>query len=374
MNVNRFVLANLAHRPARTAASVLGIALGAVLILTTVGLAHGMLGSSGRREAQVGAEILFQSAGGFASGLTATPLALPVAYAAALTRVDGVAAVTPVGRYVRAGAGGLGFELVEGVAFTPAAGQTSYQEIAGIGLAEGRWPAASGELVIDRTRARSQHSPLGTTVEMLGRSFVVVGIYEPEVGARVKMPLAAMQALLGNDGRCSWLLVKTRAGSRVEDVAARIERSYPGNTIVYTRDIPGFYQRGFPSLAIFLDVVVALAIAISALITLLAMYTTVSERTRQIGILKSLGASKALIVLLIEREAVVLGVAGLVMGVAGAILARALITRLTPLVISFDATWLILAAVVAVAGSALGAAYPALRAAHRDAVEALAHE
>ena len=51
--MDNLVLANLVARPIRSLSSVIGIALGVVLILVTVGLARGMLLSSGQREGNV---------------------------------------------------------------------------------------------------------------------------------------------------------------------------------------------------------------------------------------------------------------------------------------------------------------------------------
>ena len=82
-----------------------------------------------------------------------TPLSLPVAYAAALGKLDGVQATTPVGRYVRSGAGGIGFELVEGIEFEPTDAHQSYSEITGMRVVEGRAPEGDREIVIDRQRA-----------------------------------------------------------------------------------------------------------------------------------------------------------------------------------------------------------------------------
>ena len=106
--MDRLVTANIAERPTRAAASILGVAIGIVLIVVTSGLAKGMLRSTAERESNVGAELLFQPPGSFGAGVTTTPLSLPVPYAEALSKLDGVQAAT-VGRYVRSGAGGIGF-------------------------------------------------------------------------------------------------------------------------------------------------------------------------------------------------------------------------------------------------------------------------
>jgi putative ABC transport system permease protein len=362
------VLSNIAGRPGRAIASTAGIALGVVLILVTVGLARGMLRSSGERQANVRAEILFQPRGAFHAGVTTSPLSLPVAYADAIRRIEGVRAVTPVGRYVQSGAGGLGFELVEGVAFA------SYVEMTGIQFEQGRAPAGDREAAIDRSRSARTGKGVGDFLELLGHRFQVVGVYGPEVGARVKIPLPAMQELMGNEGKCSWILVKTETPQLQDVVGKRIDAALPGNQIVFTRDIPSYFEKGFPSLTIFLNVVVGLATIISSLITLLAMYTAVLERTREIGILKSLGASKRFIVGAIEKEAMALSLAGVLAGVAGSLLAQRGITSTTSLVVEIELLWVAIAALVAVAGGSLGALYPALRAANQDPVDALAYE
>jgi hypothetical protein len=68
--MDKLVLANIAERPTRAAASVLGVAIGIVLIVVTSGLARGMLGSTAERESAVGAELLFQPPGSFGAGVT----------------------------------------------------------------------------------------------------------------------------------------------------------------------------------------------------------------------------------------------------------------------------------------------------------------
>ncbi len=61
--MDSLVLSNIAHRPARTAVSILGTAVGVLLIVFTVGLAHGVLHERGKREANIGAEIMVRPSG-----------------------------------------------------------------------------------------------------------------------------------------------------------------------------------------------------------------------------------------------------------------------------------------------------------------------
>ena len=263
--MDNLVLANLVARPIRSLSSVIGIALGVVLILVTVGLARGMLLSSGQREGNVQAELVFLPPNGLGAGVTMSPLTLPVAYAEAIATMEGVEATTPVARYVRGGARGIGFELIEGVAFESDRELASYADVTGLTLAKGRRPLSPYELIVDQQRATDPETRLGAKLDILGETFEVVGVYEPEVGARMKMPLATMQELLGASERASWILVKTAANASVDAVASAIEAKFPGNQIVFTRDIPGMWAQGVPSLRVFLNVVIGLAVFISTL-------------------------------------------------------------------------------------------------------------
>jgi putative ABC transport system permease protein len=125
---------------------------------------------------------------------------------------------------------------------------------------------------------------------------------------------------------------------------------------------------------VFIKVVVGVATAISMLVILLAMYTTVTERTRQIGILKALGMSKTGIAWVIEQEAMLVSFLGVSVGIALTFAARLGVMRMTSLVVEVEPLWMLIALLVGLAGGSLGALYPALRAARQDAVDALSYE
>ena len=129
-----------------------------------------------------------------------------------------------------------------------------------------------------------------------------------------------------------------------------------------------------PALNVFLKVVVGVAATISTLVILLAMYTTVTERTRQIGILKSLGMSKSSIAWVIEQEAILVSVLGVSFGVLLMLLLRFTVMRSTSLIVDVEPKWIMISLVVGLIGGSIGALYPALRAARQDAVDALSYE
>src|SRR5256714_13778468 len=97
--MDSLVLSNIAHRPARTAVSIAGIALGVLLIVFTVGLAHGLLRERGRREANIGAEIMVRASGTFSMSGT-QPFAVPVSHAKELAGIESVRAAVPIGQKI----------------------------------------------------------------------------------------------------------------------------------------------------------------------------------------------------------------------------------------------------------------------------------
>ena len=105
------------------------------------------------------------------------------------------------------------------------------------------------------------------------------------------------------------------------------------------------------------------------------MYTAVMERTREIGILKAMGASKLYVINVVLRETLVLALAGIVLGIIVSLIARLGIIRRMPLLpVIVDAGWIAKATFIAIAGAIAGALYPAFKAAQKDPIDALAYE
>ena len=153
-----------------------------------------------------------------------------------------------------------------------------------------------------------------------------------------------------------------------------IEAQLPGNKIQFTRELFTSLEKSIPYLGVFLRVLVALAALVSALVVMLAMYTTITERTREIGILKAMGASRRYIVMIIESEAILISAVGLLAGFILSFLAGLAIHRVYGLFFEYSWGWALTAAGIGLLGGAIGALYPALRASNLDAVSALAYE
>ena len=365
--MDSLVLSNLAHRPARTVVSIAGIALGVLLVVFTVGLAHGLLRERGKREANIGAEIILRPSGTI--GLSgAQPFTIPLSHVAEVTQIPGVRTAVPIGQFLDKSDSGFGSRLIEGIPFE------QYAALNNLTIKEGRAIEKGDEAMVDAAWPQENGVTMGATIQIFERPFKVIGIYAPPGGGRIKIPLATMQDQVGSENRANSILVACDDPNQQEQVAARIKEKFPEDQLVLTRELPELYMSSVPALNVFLKVVVTVAATISTLVILLAMYTTVTERTRQIGILKSLGMSKRSIAWVIEQEAILVSVLGVGIGVLLMLLARFLVMRSTNLVVDVEAKWIIISLVVGLIGGSIGALYPALRAARQDAVDALSYE
>lgn len=361
------IFANLRVRPFRTLISVIGVALGVVLVVLFTGLARGMTNDLAKRSANWKAEIVFTRPGGMEA--TSSNTSVNVAYAAKLLEIEGVSSTVPVIRYFSTDSNSnWGVRMLEGVDWQPFAEMNEMQ------IVEGRAPIANDEVILDEREIQDGSLAVGDEYELFGgKKYKLVGVFSPPSGARIKMSLAAMQEALQTD-KCTYILVKLDDGMDIATMAAKINEVLPGNKITLTRDMVIDAQDRIPGLNTFLRVLVGLGAFVSMIFVLLSMYTTITERRKEIGILKSLGASKSFIIRVIEGEAFMIGLFGLVLGFSASFIASYLIQRQFGLAFEFSRGWILSAVAIAIGGSLIGALYPAWRAAGIDPVEVMVNE
>ncbi|MFN2578811.1 MAG: ABC transporter permease [Pyrinomonadaceae bacterium] len=363
--MDSLVVSNIRQRPLRSAISILGVALGVALVMLFTGLAHGMSDDLQKRSSNVSAQLIFTRPGSIQ--LTSSSANVSTKYVELLQKIEGVESVTPVIRHFYP-SGSFGVDQVEGVDWD------SFSNMNNIRLIQGHVPASPDEVVIDETKASRKH-PVGSALKVFGdKVYRVAGIYAPESGARVKMTLASLQDELEAPNKCTFIYVKVRNPGEQIAVARRIDQAFPGNKIQPTRELFATIENSIPGLTVFLRLLVVLSAIVSALVIMLAMHTTITERTREIGILKAMGASRGYIIGEIEREALLISFMGLLVGFVLAGIAGFGIHKATGLIFEFGLRWALTAAAIGLAGGALGAFYPAARAANLDPVNALAYE
>jgi putative ABC transport system permease protein len=126
----------------------------------------------------------------------------------------------------------------------------------------------------------------------------------------------------------------------------------------------------------FIWVVISVAVIVGFIVVFMAMYTAVLERTREIGIIKAVGGSSALVLGLLLRETVLLAVLGTGVGIAMTYGTQWLMQHAVPasLVQETVYEWWAYAGGIAIVGAMLGVIVPGVKAVKQDVTEALSYE
>ncbi|MFB3815926.1 MAG: ABC transporter permease [Terriglobales bacterium] len=366
--MNKMVLANLLHRPVRSIVTVVAVAVEVTLILLMVGLATGLLSDYKQRQEGIGGDVVVRPPNA-SMMLSLSNASMSIKVGDVLAKMPHVKVVSPIVAQVNPG----GLELIFGIdpkSFTALGGP--FQYVAG-GPFTGPY-----DVIIDQYFAEANHVKVGDTTTVMNNAFRVSGIVIPGRGARKFIPIATMQDLSGSPGKASVFFVKLDDPRNIPTVIQTI-KNYPGlgSYSVYSMReyLSMFTVASLPGLSYFITVVIAVAVIIGFIVIFQAMYAAVMERTRDIGILKSLGASRLYIMNVILRETVALAIIGIILGIGISYATRCgIVTRIPTLRVIVPPYWVGYAAAIAIVGAVLGATYPAIKAARKDPIEALAYE
>ncbi len=367
--MNRMIFANLVHRPFRTIISVVAVAVEVTLILLIVGIMLGMLSDVANRQVGIGADIMVQPPGSsLLMGMNGAPVSVKVANK--IAALPHVMAVTPV---VTQTTMSKSLEVIYGIdlqSFDAVTGGFRY-------LAGGPFQGPY-DMLIDDLAAASNHLKVGDTVQALNHEFRICGVVEHGKGARKFVPIATLQDLIGAAGKATIFYVKLDDPNNA-DVVVQAIKSIPGMEQYGVHSIKEYLSlmtsASIPGLTTVIDVVIGISMIIGFIVIFQAMYTAVMERTREIGILKSLGAGKLYIVNVVLRETVLIAICGIILGILFSYAAKvALKAHFQTLPVMISHSLLLKASVIALIGSLLGAFYPAIKAAQKDPIDALAYE
>ncbi len=367
--MNKMVVANLVHRPIRSLISIVAIALEVTLILLIVGLCYGIMNDSKNRTAGIGADVIVQPPGSsFFAGISGAPV--PVKVADVIRKMPHVKVVSPVIWQIATG-GGL--EVIDGIDIA------SFEALGGpFRYVEGGPFQAPDDVLVDDFIARQRHVKVGDPMTILNHQFRISGVVENGRGARKFVPMSTLQDLLGAANKASVFYLKLDDVANADQVVKAV-KGQPGMgsySVLSTQDyLSMMTPSNLPGFRPFIGIVIGVSVTIGFLVIFQAIYTAVMERTREIGILKSMGASKLYIVNVVLRETLLLAVAGIVLGVAVSLLARVGIQQRWPLVhIDRSNEWIVRSTIIAIVGATAGAIYPAYKAAQKDPIDALAYE
>jgi putative ABC transport system permease protein len=359
---------NLMHRPVRTLITMIAVALEVTLVIIVVGVTSSMLLDTAKRTEGVGADIMVRppSASLFL-GFSGAPM--PMAIGTKLGQLQYVQAVAPVLIQINSV---NSLEMVWGIdptTFNAVSG--GFVFYAGHGLQD------PDDILVDDIDAKSKKVHVGEQLHVLGHDFHVAGIVEHGKGARLFVFLSTLQQMSGADDKASAFFIKCDRSDHTLAAMDKVNQLLPNNTVTPMKDyVQMFSASAVPGLAALTTVMIAIAVSIGFLVIFLSMYTTVNERTREIGVLKAIGASRAYIARIILSETALLCFGGFVVGIGVSFAVRVLIRLLFPSLPQALITvqWTSYAGGIAIAGGLLGALYPTWLASRKDPVEALAYE
>jgi putative ABC transport system permease protein len=234
-------------------------------------------------------------------------------------------------------------------------------------------------------------NPLNKTIKIAGVNFRVVGVSEQKGSFFgnsqdnfAVVPLSAYQRLFGARQSLQ-LMVKPVSTDRMTEamddatvalrVARRLKPSAPNNFGILTSDtILDLYRQVTSGIFAVLVGIVALSLVVGGIVIMNIMLMVVSERTREIGLRKALGAKRKDILSQVLTESITLSTFGGVIGILLGSLAATLIAALTPLPARLEMWSVVLGVGITAAVGLFFGAYPASRAASLDPIEALRRE
>jgi putative ABC transport system permease protein len=361
---NRIVLENLKYRPIRTLLGVIAIGIQVTMVLTLVGLSEGLLQDQKQRARGVGADLVVRPPGSSIIGFNAN---MPAGILGFVQKQPHVAIAT-----------GVLIQPIGGLNSVTGIDLPTFLQLGGnFRFNHGGPFQASNDIIVDEYYATQHKLHVNDTVQILNKHWRVSGIVEPGVLSREFVQLSVLQDLSANSGKVTAIYVKLDDPSRTDEVIAALKSKLTDYPIYSMDEFSSLFSiSNVPMLSQFIGVVIGLGVLVGFLVVFLSMYTAVLERTRQIGVLKALGASPGFIIGLLIRETTLLALAGSVFGILLTYLTRWVIKSLVPgsLIQAIVPEWWPIAAAIAIGGALLGTIYPGLKAARQDVIEALAYE
>ena len=367
--MNKLVLGNLLHRPLRTLIGIFAVAVEVVMILSIVGIFVGQVANSRDQTSGIGADLIVRPPNSsFISGMAGAPV--PAKIAGVLAKLPHVAVATPVIQdFSLAGSP----EIIWGIDYD------SFNALKPFVFITGGPFQGPDDVIVDDIFARAEGGHhVGETIQIKTHPFRICGIVEHGRGGRKFLPIHTLGTMVGNPDNASQFYLRSDNVENQELIRKEILATpglgqYQVQTLqellsqMTAEHLPGFNAA--------LRSVIGIAVIVGFIVVFQTMYTAVMERTREIGILKSLGASRGYIANVVLREAALISILGIILGVGLTyVLKIGLNYKFPTLPFPVSISWRINATLIAFSGAILGALYPALKAARKDPIDALAYE
>ena len=394
----------------RSALTMLGVIIGVGAVITLMSVGRGAQAGITSTFEKMGSNLLYVMSTSSAEGgmmavqYGATTPTLTLDDARALERIPSVTAVAPVNEnYVEVTAGGENkLAIIHGA--TP-----EYLQVYKHTMAEGQFfsdgdIASRSSVVVLGSEVASDlfdtEDPVGQRVKIQGKRFTVIGVLEPKGGAimgvslddLVVMPITTFQARLFTQqtarGELAIQTIALQVGSAgdIDNVRGEIEsvlrkrHGLTGDekndfTVVSMEQMLSMFQQVTGIFTIVLGAIASISLLVGGIGIMNIMLVSVTERTREIGVRKAVGAKRRDILLQFLLEAAVLSLLGGGIGILGGCMLSFLISKvdfggvIIHSVVSADIV--VLAVTVSVIIGLASGVYPAMRAARLNPIDAL---
>jgi len=254
-----------------------------------------------------------------------------------------------------------------------------FRVVEGQGLEDARGVRGK-PFILGRRAAQNMEKQVGDAFRITGSTFRIVGIYETGDGfedSGAVLPLEEAQALMLQPRRVSMLYIKLSDPTDADRLRARVERRFPTLSLSTTT--------GFAEQEQMLEILEGMAMGVAGLAIVIGgigmtntLFMSVFERTREIGLLRSLGWRRRRVLFLILGESLTLallgGLAGVGLGVAAVFALNKSSSMLGMFGSQFSSDLFIRAFVTMVVLGLVGGAYPAWWASRLLPLEALRYE
>lgn len=390
-DILRLSLRNIRHRGLRSWLTVIGILIGTAAVVALISVGQGLQRAITRQVEQiVGYNTILVTSRGLNLGQR---IRLDIEAIRAIPGVRNAVSVRTETAYVE-GPGGKGFLTVLG--YDPA--MEEFVAEMNLTVATGRPLAAPGEVLLGGRTARALGAGVGDVVTIEGKSFTVVGILGAQraggfatgglsLADLLVISLSELRRLFPGPELVHYAVVRLADGADMALVRERIRdhlRTVGERNASLTdfEDLTRNIQSVIRGVQAFLAGIAGIALLVGGVGVMNTMYTAVLERTREIGVLKAIGAKDSHVLLLFLCESGFMGLAGgalgLLSGFGVAWVATLIVSRMFEARGAFapalTVTLVLGTLFFAFAVGALSGLFPAIRAAKLPPVEALRYE
>lgn len=335
------------------------------MILTLVGVSYGTLNQTAQRARGVGADIIFRPPGSSAIGLSSAPMSEKIP--ALLMQEPHV--TFAMGTMVQPLSG---FDSITGLDLD------DFRKLnGGFHFLKGGPLVQDDDIIVDEYYAKQKNLHVGDTLNLVNHNWRLAGIFEGGKLARICVKLHVLQALTGNPGHLSQIFLKVDDPAKGQAIVDALRLKYKGYQIYTMEEFTSLLSiSSVGMLKNFIGVVIGIAVVVGFIVVFMAMYTAVLERTREIGILKAVGGSSALILNILFRETLLLALLGSAVGIVLTYGTQWLMRHAVPASLVQETVygWWPIAIAIAIVGALFGAIVPGIKAATQDVTEALSYE